>query len=180
MQKGYFWNWYKMMGIIKALKCCQNLYQVVVCPCAGSIHMFEIVKKCKISHPAQDQLSGERNRIVGPLVMENWRQLSFNYHQMPTLFFSELWNQYEPDHDKTCLMPQANNKGADQPAHPHSLTSTFVVHCLDSIISLASMYYMTLAFICCWAGWFEAYLVTNPSHDVVHILSVWIWQGWKG
>ena len=24
-----------MMGIIKALKCCQNLYQVVVCPCSG-------------------------------------------------------------------------------------------------------------------------------------------------
>ena len=24
-----------MMGIIKALKCCQNLYQVVVCPFPG-------------------------------------------------------------------------------------------------------------------------------------------------
>ena len=34
-QKGYFWIWYKMMGIIKALQCCQNLYQVVVCPCPG-------------------------------------------------------------------------------------------------------------------------------------------------
>ena len=29
----------------------------------------------------------------------------------------------------------ANNKGADQPAHSCSLISTFVVHCLDSIIS---------------------------------------------
>ena len=27
-----------------------------------------------------------------------------------------------------------NNKGADQPAHPRSLISTFVVHCLDCII----------------------------------------------
>ena len=35
-QNGSFWNWYKMMGIIKALKCCQNLYQVVVCPCPGA------------------------------------------------------------------------------------------------------------------------------------------------
>ena len=35
-QKGSFWSWYKMMGIIKALKCCQNLYQVVVCPCPGA------------------------------------------------------------------------------------------------------------------------------------------------
>ena len=25
-----------MMGIIKALKCCQKLYQVVVCPCPGA------------------------------------------------------------------------------------------------------------------------------------------------
>ena len=32
-QKGSFWNWYKMMGMTKALKCCQNLYQVVVCAC---------------------------------------------------------------------------------------------------------------------------------------------------
>ena len=33
-------------------------------------------------------------------------------------------------------MPYANNKGADQPAHPRSLISAFVVHCLDSIILL--------------------------------------------
>ena len=33
------------------------------------------------------------------------------------------------------FLPYANNKGADQPAHPHSLISTFVVHCLDRIIS---------------------------------------------
>ena len=29
-------------------------------------------------------------------------------------------------------MPYANNKGTDQPAHPHSLISAFVVRCLDS------------------------------------------------
>ena len=27
----------------------------------------------------------------------------------------------------------ANNKGADQPAHPRSLISAFVVRCLDNI-----------------------------------------------
>ena len=32
-----------------------------------------------------------------------------------------------------------NNKGADQPAHLRSLISAFVVHCLDSIISLVSL-----------------------------------------
>ena len=40
-QKGSFWNWYQIMGTIKALKYCQNLYQVVVCPCPGAIYMFE-------------------------------------------------------------------------------------------------------------------------------------------
>ena len=34
------------------------------------------------------------------------------------------------------VMSYANNKGADQPAHP---ISTFVVHCLDSIICLVSI-----------------------------------------
>ena len=36
-------------------------------------------------------------------------------------------------------MPYANNKGADQPAHPRSLISAFVVCCLDSTISLLSI-----------------------------------------
>ena len=34
------------------------------------------------------------------------------------------------------FMLYANNKGADQPAHPRILISTFVVRCLDSIIPL--------------------------------------------
>ena len=32
-----------------------------------------------------------------------------------------------------------NNKGADQPAHPHSLISAFVVPCFDSIISILAI-----------------------------------------
>ena len=36
-------------------------------------------------------------------------------------------------------MSYANNKGADQPAHPCSLISAFVVRCLDSVISLVSV-----------------------------------------
>ena len=34
------------------------------------------------------------------------------------------------------LLSYANNKGADQPAHPRSLISTFVVHYLDSTITI--------------------------------------------
>ena len=47
--------------------------------------------------------------------------------------------QLEPGHEKMCLMSYANNKGEDQPVHPRSLISAFVVHCLDSIISLDSI-----------------------------------------
>ena len=36
-------------------------------------------------------------------------------------------------------MLYANNKGADQPAHPRSLISAFVVLCLDSIIPLLAI-----------------------------------------
>ena len=46
---------------------------------------------------------------------------------------------YEPGHEKMCLMPYANNKDADQPAHLRSLISAFVVRCLDSTIPLVSI-----------------------------------------
>ena len=39
---------------------------------------------------------------------------------------------------RKCVMSYANNKGADQPTHPRSLISAFVVRCLDSIICLDS------------------------------------------
>ena len=35
-----------------------------------------------------------------------------------------------PGHANMCLMPYANNKGADQSAYPRSLISTFVVRSL--------------------------------------------------
>ena len=37
---------------------------------------------------------------------------------------------------RNLFMLYANNKGADQPAHPRSLISAFVVRCLDKIIPL--------------------------------------------
>ena len=46
---------------------------------------------------------------------------------------------FELGHEKTCLMSYANNKGADQPAHPRSLISAFVFRCLDSVMSLVSV-----------------------------------------
>ena len=56
------------------------------------------------------------------------REVSLNYHQIPILS--------EPHHEKTCLLPYANNKGIEQhPAYPHSLISSFVVLCLGSMIT---------------------------------------------
>ena len=40
---------------------------------------------------------------------------------------------------KNLFMPYATNKGADKPAHPRSLISTFIVCCLDRIIHLVSI-----------------------------------------
>ena len=56
--------------------------------------------------------------------------------QSGTLCF---FNAYEPGHEKTCLIPYANNKGAYQPVHPCILISTFVVHCLNRIIPVVVM-----------------------------------------
>ena len=39
-----------------------------------------------------------------------------------------------PHHNKTCLRPLSNTKGADQPAHPHRLISAFVIRTLESTI----------------------------------------------
>ena len=41
---------------------------------------------------------------------------------------------YGPRRVKTCLPGLANNTGADQPAHPRSLISAFVIRFLKSII----------------------------------------------
>ena len=39
-----------------------------------------------------------------------------------------------PQREKTCVRGFANNTGADQPAHPRSLISAFVIRFLESII----------------------------------------------
>ena len=57
-------------------------------------------------------------------------------------------------------MPYANNKGADQAAHPRSLISGFIVHCLDSIIPLV---FKPRPSFWSWATRFESYLVANPE-----------------
>ena len=70
-------------------------------------------------------------------------------------------------------MPYAKNKGASQPAHPRSLTSTFDFRCLDSIISLVSSSkissrYLHVASVAAQAGlcltWKTGFLVTRLNY----------------
>ena len=52
----------------------------------------------------------------------------------------------------------ANNKGADQPAHPAGMRfSTFVIHFLENFNLLAASF-------CSCTDWFESLFVGNPEH----------------
>ena len=72
-------------------------------------------------------------------------------------------------------MSDANNKGADQLAHPRSLISAFVVRCLDSIISLDSTAEISrLASFCGCTGRFESDLVGNSQRQLLSCLSSYL------
>ena len=85
--------------------------------------------------------------------------------------------RYEPGHKKTCLMSYANNKAADQPAHPCSLISTFVVRCLDSVMSLVSVTKISSLMLASVAEQASLSLTWSEtpedtfSHDEAHISS---------
>ena len=64
----------------------------------------------------------------------------------------------------------ANNKGTDQPLHPHSLVSTFVIRLFMSIIAKIAKCKVYLFQLVLVAGWFESYSVGN-SEDKVPLLS---------
>ena len=66
-----------------------------------------------------------------------WNKLTWNFDEEFRKLMINI--SYEPGHVKMCLMSYANNKGADQPAHPRSLISAFVIRCLDSLIFLDSI-----------------------------------------
>ena len=70
-------------------------------------------------------------------------------------------------------MLYANNKGADQPVHPHSLISAFVVRYLDSMITLVSISKISSLNLASVARQAVSYLVANTedrfSRDEAHI-----------
>ena len=76
---------------------------------------------------------------------------------------------------KRVLCIYVNNKGADQPAHPRSLISAFVVRCLDSVMSLVSVTKISSLMLASVAEqaslsltWSET-LENSFSHDEAHI-----------
>ena len=78
-------------------------------------------------HPSSLRVYSRKTKVFWPLGFVN---VCVHYF----IFYMYVLNG--PGHAKMCLMPYANNKGADQPAHPRSLISTFVVRCLDSMICI--------------------------------------------
>ena len=57
--------------------------------------------------------------------------LSFNMYGS---FLDKESEAYGPRREKTCLRGFTNNTGADQPAHPRSLISAFVIRFSESTI----------------------------------------------
>ena len=60
---------------------------------------------------------------------------SWNVEYYFTSLYCENVTISGPRREKTCLRWFANNKGADQPAHPRSPISAFVIRLLKSTIS---------------------------------------------
>ena len=80
-------------------------------------------------------------------------------------------------------MPYANNKGADQPAHPRSLISAFVVCCLDniSLVSISKISSLCLASVAAQAGLSLPWLQTPKdrfSGGEAYFFS-WFLQQWN-
>ena len=81
--------------------------------------------------------------------------------------------------EKTCLPGFANNTGADQPAHPRSLISAFVIRLLESIISKRN--FGLLASLCSCADGLNltlsetvktGFLAMRPKYSTIF----WIYQ----
>ena len=81
--------------------------------------------------------------------------------------------QYGPRREKTCLRGFANNTGADQPAHPRSLISAFVIRLMESIICKIAIGEISI-FRLVSVDWFGTHFVGNPedrfSHDEAQLL----------
>ena len=105
---------------------------------------------------------------------QTWRVLRDAKKKSVPSVYRSLCVIHEPVMRK-CVMSYANNKGANQPAHPRSLISAFVVRCLDSMMSLVyvtKISSLMLASVAAEAGLCLACSETPEdafSHDVAHM-----------
>ena len=95
-----------------------------------------MVEKSRIKEPPTQKNLYIRHFLHWPITLK----FQMNMQNKKFLPWEYVWaSSWE-----NLFMPYANNKSADQPAHPHSLISAFVIHCLDSIISLVSIFAISL------------------------------------
>ena len=78
------------------------------------------------SPPSKKVKLPQRNTIQSPEI-GCWRGAGFIYRKV---------NKGGPRRERTCLRRCTNNKGADHPAHPRSLISSFIIRSSESIISM--------------------------------------------
>ena len=95
---------------------------------AFSSKSYDLVPTCIV---------GRGTCLVGHLFA--WQHFLFDVFLLLLLVSEEGCYLWLATSWENLFMPYANNKGADQPAHPRSLISFFVVRCLGCIISLVSI-----------------------------------------
>ena len=99
------------------------------------------------------------------------------------MFFMELvsYSIIWPRREKTCLRWFANNTGADQPTHPRSLTSAFVIRILKKKIicklatgevSIFQLVPVAEEMVCYWLCW-------KPGRQVLSRRGQYISTPWK-
>ena len=74
---------------------------------------------------------------------------------------ADIHTTYVPCQEKNLLLPYANNKATDQPAHVRSLIGAFSVRCLGNIISLVSISDISRLWLASVAA--KSTLVANPE-----------------
>ena len=90
--------------------------------------MLEIKDRNKFHHVSNKICHSYCHWAKMCLVLVPVRSIDFSFSRKNENIWATSW--------ENLFMSYANNKDADQPAHPHNLTSVFNVRCLDSIISL--------------------------------------------
>ena len=99
---------------------------------------YNVYTTCTCYSTMQNKTESNRNIRVCNVADFFYRTCPYPFVPI-SIPLSNRLSKIEPGHEKMCLKSYAKNKGVDQPAHPRSLISAFVVRGLDSIISLDSI-----------------------------------------